>query len=157
MAGVAASCPIGERFAGLEGRWRLERRSSNGPHFSGEAVFSRSDDAGYLLREEGSLRLADGEVLSARREWLWHLTDTGEIEIRYPPDAGGGLYHRFRPFEQNDFWTGEADHLCGRDVYRATYRLGEDELVIFHTVKGPAKDYQLDARYLRVTDSGRHG
>ncbi len=157
MAGAASSFSIGERFAGLEGRWRLERRSSDGSHFSGDAVFVRQDDGGYLLREEGRLRLAGGEVLSARREWLWRLTEPGEIEIHYPPEAGGGLYHRFLPFELADSWTGEADHLCGQDVYRATYRLGEDELVIFHTVKGPAKDYELDARYRRTAGAGQHG
>ena len=46
-------------------------------------------------------------------------------------------------------WMGEAEHLCGRDIYRARYRLGVDELRIDHRILGPAKDYLLNARYQR--------
>ena len=150
MGGEAGSSPLGARFAGLEGKWRLERHSSDGSLFSGSAAFSRLDESVYLLREEGTLRLPGGETLSARREWTWHLALPDEIEIRYLQEAGGGLYHRFRPRADAGAWTGEAEHLCGRDIYCAAYRLDDGELAIDHVVRGPAKNYVLKARYRRV-------
>lgn len=108
------------------------------------------------LEEAGELRLAGGEILPARRAWTWHLrpvnggADT-EIEIRYPEEAGGGLYHRFLPIGQAGIWTGSSEHFCGQDIYRATYRLGAEELFVDHYIRGPAKDYRLYARYRRLT------
>ena len=151
---------LGTWFAELAGVWQLTRDSSDGSRFTGTARFTATDGNAYLLREEGFLRLATGEVLPASRQWVWRLTEhpagEREIEIRYPQEAGGELYHRFRPEQaalpdsKGDAWHGEGEHLCGRDIYLAGYRLSARAIDIDHHVTGPAKDYRLKARLVRA-------
>ena len=144
---------FGAWFNRLDGVWHLTREASDGSHFSGTASFSRLGEAKYLLHETGTMKLAGGENLPATRDWIWFLTDRGEIEIRYPDEAGGKLYHRFRPERvdgvQGDAWRGMADHHCGADLYRGTYCLSAGSIEIVHHVTGPAKDYRLAARLER--------
>lgn len=146
-------------FDRLAGQWRVERRSSDGSSFTGDAVFARREDGSFQLEETGNLRLANGQSLPARRGWIWSFCpgngEAGDaVEIRYSEEAGGGPYHRFQPGEEAGIWTGKAEHVCGQDVYYAVYRLGSDSFDIDHDVTGPAKDYRLFASYRRDSRAG---
>ena len=78
-------------FDRLAGQWRVERRSSDGSSFTGDAVFARREDGSFQLEETGNLRLANGQSLPARRGWIWSFCpgngEAGDaVEIRATKD-----------------------------------------------------------------------
>lgn len=105
-----------------------------------------------MLTEAGRLHLPESETLEAYSKWHWVLTDKGELDIRYPPEAGGGEYHHV-PIEaakdKPGIWRGEASHLCGEDTYRGLYSLQAARLLVLHEVTGPEKNYRMASLYLR--------
>lgn len=129
----------------LAGRWEVERTATDGSRFAGEAVFAPGDE-GLRLHEAGTLELATGARLAAERSWLWLCPAPGILEIRYPD---GRSYHRFEPAGDGTAFEGGAVHLCGADAYEGLYRLEARMLVVRHRVRGPAKDYALEAVYTR--------
>jgi hypothetical protein len=51
--------------------------------------------------------------------------------------------------QQNDegYWVATSDHLCIKDLYKATFQVKLDglvatEIIMTYRVKGPAKDYE---------------
>jgi hypothetical protein len=156
MAGPASLLAAGSfarLFQALEGEWQLEKFMSDGSRFNGAARFGRLAKDCLRLTETGVLTLHDSR-LQAGRTWDWFLRAGGQLEIRYPQEHGGAAYHLLTPVRLDDGrgadgWTGRASHQCAADVYGAEYRLGEDAIVIDHLVRGPKKDYRIEARMRR--------
>jgi hypothetical protein len=136
-------------FAGLGGDWRLEKTFSDGSAFAGTARFKPAGEAQFLLEEDGVLTLARGGAVKAFRHWRWVLEANGGLIIAYPTESGGATYHRFLPQRQAGGWSGFASHPCGADIYEAGYLLHDGAILIDHRVKGPRKDYRIEARFIR--------
>lgn len=140
-------------FPNFVGSWRLRRRVSNGARFVGTAQFCEADTGSLTLRETGMLRLEAGQPVQAFRDWQWLHTGPRLLEVRYPPQAGGGAYHKVvlchRRRGKVSEWYGEASHSCGADTYQGFYRLNSRRLLICHQVNGPQKDYRMASLYIR--------
>lgn len=131
-------CPAPEAFLG---RWRIEREIADrrGPDavFAGQAVISEAD-GGWLYRETGMLRFADGGAFEAERRYLWQPAE-GAIAVFF--DDG-------RPFHTIPLEGGGDRHLCGADLYDVVYDLSRWPLwEAVWTVTGPRKSYVLSSRY----------
>jgi len=133
----------------LEGRWRLRRRWRDS--FSGEAAWAvgfvevvPAEPGGFLWREQAQVRLARSDrsaasdspsgpevCLAARRVLLLVPAPDGAIDVRF---EDGRAFHRLDL--SRGFW--QADHLCGSDLYRSSWRVrGEDRLEVIWEVEGP--------------------
>ncbi len=136
-------------FGSLAGRWAIDRAIEPAVGtFTGTAQFSplRTDELFY--REDGRLRLAVGQELTAYREYVYVLAGES-IEVRFAVDGqAGGVMHRL------GFDSGREStdvHPCREDRYIGTYRFdGEDRFTISMRVVGPDKDYQLLTTYRRL-------
>lgn len=148
----ASNQALGTWFSSLAGEWRLEREISDGSRFVGEASFERIADDNLSLTENGTFFSANQTALPAGRQWVWRLLPGGLIEVRYP-EPDNRLYHQFTPDYVEGHWVGRAEHICGADVYCGLYRLGPARMEIVHDVCGPAKDYRLTSRFLRLASS----
>lgn len=131
-------------IADLEGVWTLEKAIEDrlGPPgtFSGQARIARNRD-GWRYEESGALVLAEGRALAAERVYLWRPLADG-VAIAF---ADG------RPFHQMPFAGGSAVHACPPDAYRVTYDFdGWPDWTAMWEVRGPRKDYRMEARYLRL-------
>ena len=135
-------------FEQLPGQWQLTREISSGDQFVGNAMFSAHDSVRLLLEETGRLELANGQSVTASRQWLWSLSDdTLLVEFaENPPRA----YHQIPLVRTGDGWQGEADHLCIDDTYDGAYFVGENQMKIAQKVHGPNKDYEIVSVYKRV-------
>jgi hypothetical protein len=136
-------------FARLEGKWRLDRRASDGSRFEGIATFQALAGRRHLLTESGLFFPAGSQPMTAGRQWTWLVSRDGHLEIRYPPPHGRP-YHRFLPLFHGAAFCGTASHLCAADIYDAIYQLHENLLRIDHSVAGPAKNYSLHSTFLRI-------
>lgn len=133
----------------LEGRWRLRRRWRDSA--SGEAAWAvgfvevvPAEPGGFLWREQARVHLApsdratasdsrsDPEVCLAARRVLWVVPAAdGAIDVRF---EDGRAFHRLDL--ARGFW--QADHLCGSDLYRSSWRVrDEDRLEVIWEVEGP--------------------
>lgn len=136
-------------FTALAGEWRLDKRFSDGARFCGAARFLAVGATALRLEEEGELSLAAGDSLRAFRQWDWALEEGRVLAIRYPPENGGGVYHRFEPQFADGEWTGAASHLCAPDTYEAGYIFRHEFIGVTHRITGPKKDYRIEARFSR--------
>jgi hypothetical protein len=136
-------------FAELAGEWRLQKTFSDGSRFSGHAIFDPIRRNAHAMNEKGVLTLPDGNSLAASRQWDWFLDEDGSLAIAYPADQGGSLYHRLIPKGSDGAFSGGASHLCAADNYDAEYRFDRASIVIDHRVKGPKKDYRIEALFTR--------
>ncbi len=121
---------------------------SGGQHFAGTALFQRMAEDCLRLTESGVLTLPDAQ-LQAGRAWDWFLRPDSQLDIRYPQEHGGAPYHLLTPVRDGEGWFGHASHSCAADVYDADYRIGEKAMLIEHLVRGPNKDYRVQARFSR--------
>lgn len=144
---------FGELFGKLAGEWQLTREISDGTRFEGLARFTAISDNSYRLEETGQLYLQKFRSLNAMREWQWILQFGDHLDIRYPAEQGGGMYHHVElaiitgPSEK--IWQGTARHDCGDDVYIGHYRLAADHLDIGHRINGPNKDLTIKSQFAR--------
>lgn len=149
-AGQISPAPAFEQvFAALAGEWRLDKNFSDGARFCGAARFIAIGANAMRLDEEGVLALATGSSLKAVRQWDWVLEEGRGLTISYPPESGGGVYHRFEPHFSAGEWTGNASHLCAADSYEAGYIFRPGFIYVAHRVTGPKKDYRIEARFSR--------
>lgn len=151
-------------FQDLAGNWELTRESSDGTRFTGVARFTTAGTGRLLLEEAGQVFLPGNKRLQAGRSWQWVLQGGHEdaycLEIRYPEERGGTLYHRLKVLavdNSGDFiWQGAARHVCRDDLYDGDYKLANDRMCIRHRITGPNKNLIVDSLYLRdcVQESG---
>lgn len=126
------------------GQWQMVRIIENVPEgvigeFWGEASFI-PDANGLTCRESGVLRF-QGADYHAERASLWRFPADGKVEVQYEDG---------RPFHDFIADAPEAEHLCGEDLYRVSYEFGESNWVSIWDVRGPAKDYVMTTRYIRI-------
>ncbi len=145
----AAGFPSASAY--LPGVWEVhrhlhDRREEHHGSFRGEALFTPA--SGTLdYAEAGELHWPPYRGAASRR-------------LRY--DFPGPWILRVffadgQPFHSVDLSdaSGEAEHLCGADLYRGTYRFdGADRWSVRWHVSGPAKDLVLSTDYRRLS---RHG
>ena len=130
--------------AAFEGEWRVARVIHDrtwGPEgrFGGIARFVPVA-GGLDYREEGELRLGTA-VFRATREYRWSF-DAAGVAVFF---ADGRFFHAFG-------WDrGEAEHLCGEDLYRVRFALAAwPRWATVWEVRGPRKDYVMRTTYLRA-------
>jgi Family of unknown function (DUF6314) len=144
-------------FGELAGDWRLTRETGDGTRFTGIARFTTAGTGRLLLEEEGQVFLPGNKRLRAGRSWQWVLPGGHEnahcLEIRYPEERGGMLYHRLKLLAVGNsgecFWQGAARHVCRDDLYDGDYELARNRMRIRHRITGPNKDLIVDSLYLR--------
>ncbi len=134
------------RFKSLAGSWRLKREISTGETLDGKAVFEAISNTAFLMREEGQLILLNKAQIPASKLWYWHLRDGEVLEVTYDADRHK-TYHLVKLATSEKGWQGEAQHLCGSDLYSGEYSFKENGFEIIQTVKGPKKDYTVRSFY----------
>jgi hypothetical protein len=149
----------------LIGSWTFQR---NIVHFSGNQQsdyidgsirYSRSKQLDYVLyREDGLYKISDTKSLPVFREYEYvpslYQDDDGNaasaLEL-YFVEGGKRTYLflslKFRHQDKDGYWVATNDHLCVKDLYKATFRIKLEELIateviITYRVKGPSKDYE---------------
>lgn len=160
--------------------------------FSGTANFQARDPSSpkfskeYLYEEQGIFLISTGFNMTAKKKYAYrYCEEKDEISVwfvdengkdKYPPVTGmfvevaldqkesgkGGGRHGDRKVQICD---GKEKHLCGEDLYAASYKFGADMLAtedtnggqkgnekwweVCYDVKGPRKDYVSQTRYER--------
>ena len=137
-------------FHALAGNWLLGKTISDGSRFDGRAIFEPCELHRLTLREAGQLVLADGTRLAASQSWTWTLCTDGGLEIRYPDEKGGGIYHQIVLQGRAGSWHGSASHSCGRDRYKASYAIKPGIVCIRHEIDGPNKACSIAATYRKT-------
>jgi len=132
---------------GLMGDWLFERQIDGHGSMSGDASFTLTESGAALYREAGVLRLDSGESLPARQSYLYEAV-AGGFAVRFV--ESGELFHRVLLVQDGDVLRGEAEHLCGADLYASTYEIGGDGFAVRHRVKGSRKDYVMRTVYQRA-------
>ena len=72
----------------------------------------------------------------------------GGFAVRFV--ESGELFHRVLLVQDGDVLRGEAEHLCGADLYASTYEIGDGGFAVRHRVKGPRKEYVMRTVYRRA-------
>jgi hypothetical protein len=119
---------------------------------AGQAVFTPIAGQWLHYREEGKLRLVNGAVLPAEREYLYAPHQSGfAVLFRENPPR---LFHEIvLALGPDGEWRGEADHPCGPDIYRSLYRfLPDGSFIIRHVASGPRKNYTIVTSLVRERD-----
>lgn len=136
-------------FHRLSGAWQLQRTIEGQAQMQGTARFTTLETGMLKYREEGRLRLADGNEFNAHKEYIFEGTPTGfnvffaETPLR--------LFHRIELQKDGDALHGSATHLCTPDTYNSRYHFRSDgTLTIRHIVHGPHKDYVSDTAFWRL-------
>lgn len=144
----AALYRVADLRAYLTGAWRISRTLEDrrrGAHgrFEGEAVFAPGAAGALAYREEGRLALG-GFATLAHRRYLYAFPAPILAEVRF---ADGRPFHELHLGDGR--WT--AEHLCGADLYRGTFRaLGPDQWAADWEITGPRKDQVLRGRFTRA-------
>src|ERR1700761_1156413 len=122
----------------LVGTWELLRSIDNGASMTGAASFADLGGGRLDYREQGQLRLPDGQCVDAERRYVFEEHADGfsvwfaETPLR--------LFHRVALSQTGPNLTGNAIHLCGDDRYGSRYAFNADgSFVIAHDVSGPRK------------------
>lgn len=137
----------------LLGHWRLARSVSDGSRLIGRTTFERVTPDSLDYHEQGILTLASGESFEAFRRYVFQETASGfsvwfaETPLR--------LFHEIILQPEGSGWCGEAEHLCGADLYHSRYHFsGPEAFTIEHRVDGPRKGYTMITQYSRERDVG---
>jgi hypothetical protein len=137
----------------LVGSWMLRRAIDNGASMIGTASFADFGGGRVDYREQGPLRLPDGQVIDAERRYIFEEADDGFIVwfAETPPR----LFHRVALAEDGTDLVGTASHLCGDDRYDSRYEFRADgSFSVRHMVVGPRKRYAIATLYSRPLDQG---
>ena len=147
----------------LLGSWSLTRSVSDGSRLVGQAAFERLTPESLDYHEQGILTLANGESFEAFRRYVFQETASG-FSVWFA-ESPLRLFHEIvlQPEDSKEIvlqpedsgWRGEAEHLCGADLYRSRYHFtGPDSFSIEHRVDGPRKGYTMVTHYNRERDIG---
>jgi hypothetical protein len=130
----------GAVFDALNGAWKFERVIEGKASMTGTARFSLLERGVLGYREEGRVRLADGQEFAAHREYLFARTAKG-FEVLFAEEPPR-LFHEIALVRDGRELVGTATHQCSDDRYLSSYRFVEGgSFVIRHQVEGPRKDY----------------
>jgi hypothetical protein len=144
----------GDALSRLRGRWVFDRTIEGHGAMTGLAIFTPIAGQGLHYREEGMLRLANGAELAAEREYVYAPRENGfAVLFRENPPR---LFHEVALVSGSDGeWRGEADHACGKDLYRSSYHfLPDGRFIVRHAVTGPRKDYTIVTAFAREAAGG---
>jgi cation diffusion facilitator CzcD-associated flavoprotein CzcO len=147
-------------LSAIIGSWKFHRdivhhhSSSEGrqeEHVHGTVHYSRPKLEYVLYREDGFYQLTPTKTLPVFREYDYLVNKhDGCLEI-YFVETGkrAALFLSLKFTQQNDegYWVATSDHLCIKDLYKATFQVKLDglvatEIIMTYRVKGPAKDYE---------------
>jgi hypothetical protein len=132
----------------LSGKWFLRRSIDNGASMTGTASFADLGAGRLDYREQGQLRLPDGQYIDAERRYVFaeHADGFSVWFAETPPR----LFHRVVLSHVGSGVVGDTTHLCGDDRYDSRYEFDADgSFAIRHAVRGPAKRYDITTRYRR--------
>ncbi|MDT8344243.1 MAG: DUF6314 family protein [Thermohalobaculum sp.] len=90
--------------------------------------------------ESGVLRF-DGQDFAAGRVTIWHFEPGDAVRVMHDD---GRAFHAFSPGRP------QTVHLCGDDRYEVAYAFASDDWHSHWRVSGPAKDYEMTTRYVRI-------
>jgi hypothetical protein len=148
---LSSRCPWGRAdtvFDRLEGVWTLNRIVEYQATVAGVAEFQRLSAHRLKYREEGEVRLADGNVFSGYREYLFERGPDGFL-VFFAEDPPR-LFHRIALIREGDTLAASATHHCAADHYDSLYQfLLDGSFVIQHIVNGPCKAYTSRTRFMR--------
>jgi hypothetical protein len=144
-------------FDRLAGVWSIDRSIEPGGRFEGQALFRPDGPDRLAYQEKGDMILADGSRFEATRRYVYDWIGNwiqGRIVVRFDDGPNrGNVFLKLdlrsaddaaEPIEARD------SHLCGEDVYDATYRFVDAGRFEFTCrVHGPRKDYVLRTVYSR--------
>ena len=138
----------------LIGRWSLERTIDGQASMRGTAGFEPTADDWIEYREEGELRLANGQRFDAERRYRYSEL-AGGFAVFFA-ETPARLFHEVtlerRP---GSVLAGHASHLCARDHYRSEYLFApDDSFSVRHEVRGPRKEYTISTVYRRTVEGG---
>jgi len=131
----------------LIGSWSFERVIEGQATMQGIAIFTPLDSGWLAYREQGSLKLANGTIVQAEREYLFSNSGRGfKVFFREDPPR---LFHEISlAASSGGALSGGARHLCNRDDYQSAYMfLPDGTFVVRHVVSGPRKDYTMNTIY----------
>lgn len=133
-----------EALSDFEGLWEIDRRiedrrTGETLRLTGHVRMQPVDD-GLLYDEQGQLVLADGQTVSAVRQYLWRQEGT-RVVVAFPD---GRFFHSFDPGNT----APDASHWCDPDSYDVRYDLSEWPFwQSVWKVKGPRKDYVMTTAF----------
>lgn len=127
-------------FDRLAGNWRLHRTIEGQAEMKGTARFTALETGMMGYREEGRLRLADGNEFSAHKDYVFERAPDGfKVHFSETPLR---LFHGIVLRSDGGVLRGSATHLCQPDTYDSRYSFRADgTFTIQHIVHGPHKDY----------------
>jgi hypothetical protein len=135
----------------LIGSWSFNRVIENQATMQGVAIFTPLDAGRLAYREQGDLKLANGAIVQAEREYVFSDSRRGfKVFFREDPPR---LFHEIALFASvPGELSGRAGHMCGHDDYQSAYTfLSDGTFAIRHVVSGPRKDYTMTTTYTRIT------
>jgi len=131
----------------LSGSWSFDRVIEGRATMQGIATFTPLDGGRLAYREQGSLKLADGTIVQAEREYVFS-NSGGGFRVFFKEDPPR-LFHKISlSASSGGELSGHARHLCKRDEYQSAYLfLPDGTFAIRHVVRGPRKDYTMNTTY----------
>ncbi len=133
----------------LSGRWAVEERSGNLRRI-GAALGLRGPGGAIVQVERGGVA-TEGDALIGpvwRRCRRWSIQAGGALMLeRHEPRLGWVRLHTLILREEGGALTGEADDLCGSDLYAARLRFRPERLEFAWVVRGPAKRHEVRSLY----------
>jgi Family of unknown function (DUF6314) len=116
----------------------------------GIATFAPLDGGLLAYREQGSLKLANGTIVQAEREYVFSSSGRG-FKVFFKEDPPR-LFHEISLSASSEGeLSGQARHMCQPDEYQSAYMFMPDgTFVVRHVVSGPRKDYTMITTYTRL-------
>jgi hypothetical protein len=128
-------------FCSLEGTWKLSRIIPNQGSVEGVAHFKKDPSYPDILfyREEGVFTFSDGNQYAISQEYEYRYSKE-KISVYFVRDRDR-LLHYLEFTEPN---KASGMHLCGCDIYFATYEFKlPSEFELMYDVQGPKKNYRI--------------
>lgn len=130
---------------GLTGTWHFTRAIDNGARMDGTAVFTPRAEGWLHYREDGTMRLPDGQTFQSYRSYLYAPIEGG-FAVYFDEDPPR-LFHEIH---LGPDLIGGAPHQCAADLYDSRYQFHPDgSFTLVHAVTGPKKGYRMETLYRR--------
>ncbi|RXT49169.1 DUF6314 family protein [Bradyrhizobium betae] len=135
----------------LIGSWSLDRVIEGQATMQGIAIFAPLDRGQLAYREQGYLKLANGTIMQAEREYVFTNSDEG-FNVFFKEDPPRLFHEVSLSVSSGGELSGRARHLCRRDEYQSAYMfLPDGTFVVRHVASGPGKDYTMNTTYTRFS------
>lgn len=147
MSRVPAAPPPASVFEWLHGGWTFTRVVPEQAQMTGSATISGLDCDSSIYIERAKIVLAEGKTLFGERSYFYRRQNTGLDILFYPSLTLFQALH----FEEGIDGTlyAEARHDCLDDVYDSRYRIDSDNLEVWHSIRGPRKNYTIHTVYTK--------